>query len=380
MYKLYKRGDGKTQMWYYSIKIDNPENPYEPIREERRSTGESNRSAAEEYVAQRHEALRQQIFYKKKPDINIGDFIQKYTEQRVQHLASKEYYILTYKLILSELPASSSLRSINTEVLRSIRQNNSHMKPATWNRHLANIVAMINYAKETYAVPEINFKSLKERISKSLPVFLTITEVKRLLRASVDCRINDYIEGDFDRPNYHKYKYILLSLFTLARQSEILNLRVNDIDFDTNIIRMRRGKTDDVLIIPIYDALKKLLEWLISEASTDGYLIHFKNKPIKSIKKAFNTLLKDAEIDMVKNHKTHILRHTGAVMLYSKTRDLVLVSKMLGHADFKTTMIYVKLLDDDMRDNLEKAYEDLSGTFSKLNTNLTHLLKVESHN
>lgn len=44
----------------------------------------------------------------------------------------------------------------------------------------------------------------------------------------------------------------------------------------------------------------------------------------------------------------HVLRHSFATEVYSKSKDILSVSKLLGHSDLSTTMIYAHLHDDDM--------------------------------
>ncbi|MCH7834063.1 MAG: tyrosine-type recombinase/integrase, partial [Proteobacteria bacterium] len=49
----------------------------------------------------------------------------------------------------------------------------------------------------------------------------------------------------------------------------------------------------------------------------------------------------------------HAMRHSYAVELYRRERDLRAVQKQLGHASIQTTQIYADVLDEDIRSQLE---------------------------
>lgn len=58
----------------------------------------------------------------------------------------------------------------------------------------------------------------------------------------------------------------------------------------------------------------------------------------------------------------HCLRHTYATLLLSRGVDLFTVSKMLGHKDFKTTMIYAKVINSTKREAADKMNFDFLQT------------------
>lgn len=53
------------------------------------------------------------------------------------------------------------------------------------------------------------------------------------------------------------------------------------------------------------------------------------------------------------NIHCHTLRHSYATLVYKKTKDIGVVSKLLNHAHLSTTMIYVRI-DDEDKDNAVK--------------------------
>jgi integrase/recombinase XerD len=52
----------------------------------------------------------------------------------------------------------------------------------------------------------------------------------------------------------------------------------------------------------------------------------------------------------------HSTRHSYAVEVYRKTRDLRLTQRLLGHSNVATTQVYASLLDEDLRRGVEKVW------------------------
>jgi site-specific recombinase XerD len=67
---------------------------------------------------------------------------------------------------------------------------------------------------------------------------------------------------------------------------------------------------------------------------------------------AVKVLLKQCRL-YSKGKKVHALRHSYAIALYRKERDLRAVQKQLGHASITTTQIYADVLDEDIREQLD---------------------------
>lgn len=61
---------------------------------------------------------------------------------------------------------------------------------------------------------------------------------------------------------------------------------------------------------------------------------------------------------ITKNITFHCFRHTYATLQLSKGTDIFTVSKMLGHREIKTTMIYAKIIDQTKRDATDKIILD----------------------
>jgi integrase/recombinase XerC len=118
-------------------------------------------------------------------------------------------------------------------------------------------------------------------------------------------------------------------LHTGARAQEALNLRMDDLNtFDETVfIRGLKGSNDRELPVPSW-LFKRLVQE--SARADRGYIF-----PI-----SYNRLRQVWELYRPVHKKLHGLRHTFAIRLYKKTRDLRLVQVALGHRNITNTMVY----------------------------------------
>lgn len=127
---------------------------------------------------------------------------------------------------------------------------------------------------------------------------------------------------------------IAISLYTGIRASELMRLKWEDFDFDKNTVTIRKSKPGKFNMIPFNPKLKGYLQPIIKET---GQIFKYKRVP----KKQFKRTLNKANLKIT----WHVLRHTYASLLTMAGIDIVTVSKLLGHSDIKTTMIYSHLSD-----------------------------------
>lgn len=124
---------------------------------------------------------------------------------------------------------------------------------------------------------------------------------------------------------------ILLLLKTGARAQELLNINVTDLNDSSKSVFIRGIKNSYDREIPLapglYNELKKYAATVPTEKLFDfGYhrLIQIwdQYRPVKK--------------------KLHSLRHTAAVQLYQKSKDIRLVQTFLGHKNINNSLIYLQ--------------------------------------
>lgn len=88
--------------------------------------------------------------------------------------------------------------------------------------------------------------------------------------------------------------------------------------------------------------MKRIIERFFTELITQESEYVFPSpqtgEQLTDIKKSFRTAVNEAGI---KNFRFHDLRHTFATRLADEGTDIFTLKEILGHADIKTTMIYV---------------------------------------
>ena len=125
---------------------------------------------------------------------------------------------------------------------------------------------------------------------------------------------------------------IRLGLATGARASEILNLTKEDItvheDLATIFIKGIKGSNDREI------PLNKELSLELCEYAKDKHILF--DMTYQNFRKIWKTYTPS------RSKGIHSLRHTFALNLYNKTKDLRLVQYALGHRNIENTMIYAR--------------------------------------
>ena len=163
---------------------------------------------------------------------------------------------------------------------------------------------------------------------KKLPVILSQDEVRGLL-ASVHTL---------------KHRSLLATIYSGGlRLTEALHLRVDDIDSERMLIRVRQGKgqKERYTLLSHY-ALQLLREYWGYERPRDWL---FPGRPAdrplspSSVQRVVKRALKQADIS--KPASVHTLRHCFATHLLESGVDLYHIQKMMGHGHASTTAIYL---------------------------------------
>ena len=172
------------------------------------------------------------------------------------------------------------------------------------------------------------------RERERLPSILSQDEVARLINAS----------GNLFR------RALLMTLYgTGMRRSEVVRLKVTDIDSERMIIRVVQGKGSKDRDLPLSPALLETLREYWRWRKPKGYLFPTRNRrrnpdqPIsdKTVWIACSDAARRAAI--TKRVTPHTLRHSWATHLLEAGTDLRTIQVLLGHGDLETTARYLHL-------------------------------------
>ncbi|MBF0695310.1 MAG: tyrosine-type recombinase/integrase [Flavobacterium sp.] len=206
----------------------------------------------------------------------------------------------------------------------------------TINRKISSLKAFYKFLMKIKAVevsPLLKHKSLKT--PKKIQIPFSEKELEQVLSA-IEYPLG--FEGIRDK--------LIIDLFyaTGIRRSELINLKVKDIDSASLKVLGKRNKER---IIPILDVIKTQIQAYLLERSQlevlldDGFLF-LSNKGVKLTESFVYRLINKyfSHVSEKVKRSPHILRHTFATHLLNNGADLNSVKELLGHSSLASTQVY----------------------------------------
>ena len=148
-----------------------------------------------------------------------------------------------------------------------------------------------------------------------------------------------------------------MALSTGLRVQELANIRVEDIDFDRKgmtVIRLKKKEKKPEFMALGVDLCKHLRS---STRGRSGALFVGQRGALtaRGLQQIWKMAVKKAGLPP--EYSVHSARHTIAVHLLKKTKNLRLVQKQLGHSSPATTAnMYADVSFEDMQDSLNNLY------------------------
>ena len=188
----------------------------------------------------------------------------------------------------------------------------------------------------------------RPKLRKALPNVLTVEEVDKLLDIKTDT------------PFDYRNKAMLELLYgTGLRITEMLDLKLGDVDFENCIVRCF-GKGSKERIVPIgeyiIEALNNYLNngrnKLINPKKISDYLF-LNNRGDRISRFSFFKILKKLLRDkgIKKDVSPHSLRHSFATHMLENGADLRSIQELLGHSDIATTRIYTHITNKKVQND-----------------------------
>lgn len=181
--------------------------------------------------------------------------------------------------------------------------------------------------------------------------------------------INEYeldkmFEIPDNSPKGQRDRLILELLYgTGVRVSELVNIKINDIDFNNNSIKVRgKGNKDRYVFYGKYckEAINNYIKngriSLLNGKTSDYLLLNRfgKNISVVSIRKILNEIINKCSLDI--KISPHVLRHTFATHLLNEGADIMHVKELLGHSSLSTTSIYTHVTNEKIKEVYYKTH------------------------
>jgi len=189
------------------------------------------------------------------------------------------------------------------------------------------------YAEVLKDPQKIDLKFAKR--NKKLPIVLSRAEIEKIIEATDNA----------------KYRLLIsLGYGCGLRVSEVIKLKVADLDIDELVVHIKeaKGKKDRISVMP--EKLQNDLRNSIAGKSMDDFIFASNRGGIlttTSLQKMFRKSLIKAQVQ--KPATFHSLRHSFATHLLENGTDVRYVQELLGHSNIRTTQIYTRVTNPSLK-------------------------------
>lgn len=197
-------------------------------------------------------------------------------------------------------------------------------------------LSSIRYAYSNILKNDITQGIKRPKRERKIPAVLTKDEVRKL----------------FDITPTKKSRLMLELIYACGfRVSELINLKVIDLNFDEMIghVRQAKGKKDRIFNIPKFLAKKLEKQCKNQQENNQEFLFTGPKGKLtdRNLQKIVRVVSKKAGIN--KEVSPHTLRHSFATHLLENGVDIRKIQELLGHADLSTTQIYTHISTEELK-------------------------------
>jgi len=237
-------------------------------------------------------------------------------------------YIKEYISFSKEKGIKDKQKAIEDYLLDKYQRKQS---PQTINLALSAVKFL--YSEVLKNPQKINLKFAKR--SKRLPIVLSRAEIQKIIEATDNA----------------KYRIIIsLGYACGLRVSEVIHLKVADLDIDELVVHIKgaKGKKDRMSVLP--EKLQNDLRNIIAGKKPGDYVFASNRGgalTTTSLQKMFRKSL--AKTQVQKPATFHSLRHSFATHLLENGVDVRYVQELLGHSNIRTTQIYTQVTNPKLK-------------------------------
>jgi integrase/recombinase XerD len=185
----------------------------------------------------------------------------------------------------------------------------------------------------------------RPRREKRLPNVLSKEEVKLILESL----------------NNIKHKSMLCLIYACGlRRSELINLKMTDVDSKRGILIIRQSKNKKDRIAPLSSKIVEMLREYYRIYKPKSWLFEGQKANTQYSEKSLESVLKNAlsKTKIQKRVTLHWLRHSYATHLLENGTDLRYIQELLGHSSSKTTEIYTHVSTKNIQ-QIRSPFDDL---------------------
>lgn len=268
--------------------------------------------------------------------------LDKFLKYAITEKRFSEHTVIAYEkdlrqfLEFTEVESEVEIKEVNSSLVRSwmVSLLENDYSALSVHRKLSTLRSFFKWLQKEGVIEKNPMRSISgPKVKKELPSFAQQGE---LLNDEIEPFFSDDFDGVRDRLMFEMFYQ------TGIRSSELINLKVKDVQNDTIKVLGKRSKER---IIPIDKGLLKLINCysvLRSEVGVmSDYLIVLKSgKKLypKFVYRKINNYLGKAT--GLRKKSPHVLRHTFATHMLNNGAELEVLKDILGHANLSATQVY----------------------------------------
>ncbi|MBN19147.1 MAG: tyrosine recombinase [Chloroflexi bacterium] len=273
-------------------------------------------------------------------------------------ISAYNHDINCFILFLGKTPFEIKWSDVNHEfITRYLFQLMSiGLSDSTRARRLASLKTFFSFLLEDNIITNDPTEEIKSpRNTSKLPEVMTLDEINTLF---------DFVLTNKTKEGYRDFAMLELLFATGIRVSELVNLKISDVDLNNQRIRCM-GKGLKERILPIHEnsniALKNYINKYRPEFTNlrNEKALFLNRLGRKLTRQGFWFILKNYAKKLNLNYNKihpHVFRHSFATQLLHGGASLRHVQVLLGHSSITTTQIYTHLTDEHLRDQFHKAH------------------------
>jgi integrase/recombinase XerC len=269
----------------------------------------------------------------------------------VHTITSYSNDINQFFLFLSEeYKITSELSEVNFQIVRSWIASllEQGVTPRSVNRKISTLKTFFKFLIREGVIQESPMlKVVAPKSKKRLPLFVEEDQIESLLNG---VEFDDGFIGERDK--------LIIELFyvTGIRLSELINIKISDLNFDNNLVKVL-GKRNKERLIPLSTRIVKELQFFIEKYKIDNYL--FTNLGgtkvyTKLVYRIVNKYI--GKISSINKKSPHILRHTFATHMLNNGADINAIKELLGHANLSATQVYTHNTIEKLKSVYKQAH------------------------